>query len=113
VWTDNSDRTLKAAFAAADADEVLAKVAALPINTWEYEAEPGARHLGPTAQDFYSAFGLGASDRHIASLDSSGVALTAIQGLAERNEELERTVADQGERLEALEDELGIATAGG
>jgi Skp family chaperone for outer membrane proteins len=37
--------------------------------------------LGPVAQDFYQAFGLGDSDRTISTVDANGVALAAIQGL--------------------------------
>ena len=37
--------------------------------------------MGPMAQDFRRAFGLGVDDRSINSIDSSGVALAAIQGL--------------------------------
>jgi len=32
-------------------------------------------HLGPVAQDFHAAFGLGADDKHIATVDADGVAL--------------------------------------
>ena len=77
---------------------VLAAVAALPIERWSYKGEP-VRHLGPMAQDFAAAFGLGADDRHIFTLDAAGVALAAIQGL--------HTLARaQQARLEALEREL-------
>jgi len=37
--------------------------------------------VGPTAQDFRAAFGLGEDDRHISTVDSEGVALAAIQAL--------------------------------
>lgn len=33
------------------------------------------------AQDFYAAFGLGESEKHIGTIDADGVALAAIQGL--------------------------------
>ncbi len=39
--------------------------------------------MGPTAQDFYAAFGLGIDDKHIVTVDGNGVALAAIQGLYE------------------------------
>ena len=44
------------------------------------------RHLVPVAEDFPAAFGLGEGATHIASLDSGGVALAAIQGLNARLE---------------------------
>ena len=33
---------------------------------------PGLRHMGPMAQDFYAAFGLGGSDTTITSVDPDG-----------------------------------------
>jgi hypothetical protein len=90
--------------------EVLSKVAALPVRSWQYKAEPGVRHVGPTAQDFYAAFGLGADDRHIASIDADGVSLAAIKGLerevrVERRQrhEQDRRIAHLEVRLAALE----------
>ena len=93
-----SDRNVKEGFEAVDPRRVLAAVLTLPIERWSYKGET-ARHLGPMAQDFAAAFGLGADDRHIFPLDAGGVALTAIQGL-------HALVDTQGARLEALEREL-------
>ena len=59
---------------------MLAKVAALPISTWFIKGYDQL-HMGPMAQDFRAAFGLGASDKTINSTDVQGVALAAIQGL--------------------------------
>jgi hypothetical protein len=76
-----SDRAAKTAFEAVDVGRILAAVLQLPITSWSYRNEPTARHLGPVAQDFYQAFGLGDSDRTISTVDANGVALAAIQGL--------------------------------
>jgi uncharacterized protein YaiE (UPF0345 family) len=54
-----SDRNAKADFASVDAQEVLEKVAALPLQSWSYTNRPGVKHVGPMAQDFRAAFGLG------------------------------------------------------
>ena len=43
-------------------------------------------HIGPMAQDFHAAFGVGADDKHIATVDADGVALAAIQGLNQKVE---------------------------
>ncbi len=110
TWTDASDRNAKENFQPVDPQAVLEGVAQLPITTWNYKTEdPSVRHLGPVAQDFYAAFGLGADDKHIAALDSSGVALAAIQGLyaqnrelAARNAALEAENAAQQAQLDAL-----------
>jgi hypothetical protein len=95
---DDRDRNLKEGFAPVDPRAILARVATLPIETWSYKGE-AARHLGPMAQDFAAAFGLGADDRHIFPLDAGGVALAAIQGLHAQ-------VQAQGARLQALQREL-------
>ena len=81
IWSPSSDRDLKAGFTPVDAREVLAKVAALPITRWHFTNDAATPHLGPVAQDFHAAFGLGADDKHIADVDEGGVALAAIQGL--------------------------------
>lgn len=72
----------KADFAPVGVEQVLAKVARVPITTWRYkEGEGGVRHLGPMAEDFWAAFSIGYGDHTIADLDARGVALAAIQGL--------------------------------
>ena len=76
-----SDRNAKAGFQAADSEGILAKVAELPISTWQYTNAPDVRHVGPTAQDFKAAFGFGAEETRISVVDGLGVALAAIQGL--------------------------------
>lgn len=93
-----SDRALKERFEPVDPREVLAGLLRLPVERWSYRGET-ARHLGPMAQDFSAAFGLGADDRHIFPLDGAGVALAAIQGL-------HGLLQAQATRLEALEREL-------
>jgi len=63
---------VKTNFAQVDGQEVLARLTKVPIQTWNYRAEdPSVRHMGPTVQDFYAAFGPGADDRHLAALDTS------------------------------------------
>lgn len=85
VWTNNSDAGTKEDFEPVSPSAVLARLERLPVKSWSYIAEPGARHIGPTAQDFSRAFGLGADDRHIATLDANGVALAAIKALRAEN----------------------------
>ena len=54
--------------------------------------------MGPMAQDFRDAFGLGETELGISTIDADGVALAAIQGL---NAKLEATVATQARELAA------------
>jgi hypothetical protein len=104
VWTSVSDRNVKENFTAITPGEVLAKVASLPITQWKYKIEPsGIKHIGPVAQDFHAAFGLGDSDKAIGSVDESGVALAAIQGL---NQKLESEAKAKDAEIEALKQNL-------
>lgn len=103
VWTDNSDRSAKENFKPVDSREVLECVAGLPVREWNYKAEgPDVRHLGSVAQDFHAASGLGHDDKHLAALDSAGVALAAIQGL---NRKLDREVAMLRQELKRRDSE--------
>lgn len=102
-WVNSSDRNLKENFRPVDAQDVLAKVAALPIQTWSYTNHPGVKHVGPMAQDFWAAFGLGEDDKHIATVDADGVALAAIGGLNEKFESrMQQLVAENAELKERL-----------
>ncbi len=103
VFTPTSDRNVKENFTPVDGRTVLDKVSSLPISRWNFKELPGAQHIGPMAQDFYSAFGVGPDDKHIATVDADGVALAAIQGLNEKVES-EKQTADA--RIESLEQRL-------
>jgi hypothetical protein len=103
VWTSVSDRNAKEDFTAVTPGDVLARVAALPITQWKYKVEPaGVKHIGPVAQDFHAAFGLGDSDKAIGSVDESGVALAAIQGL---NQKLEQQLQSKDQELQKLKEQ--------
>ena len=95
-----SDVNAKTGIKPADTAAVLDALTDLDISTWQYNSDLGVTHLGPTAQDFDAAFGLGNTPTGIASVDADGVALAAIQALTERNAELESRIA-------ALEAQLG------
>src|SRR5262249_25478123 len=83
-----------------------------PIETWNYKAQDASiRHMGPMAQDFYAAFGLGEDKLGIGTLDAGGVAFAALKGLYELVKE-EETVIDQLKRQAASkEEELKIQKA--
>jgi len=105
-----SDRNIKERFAPLDgqqAEDVLEKLAALPVSRWSYvDGDPRVRHLGPMAQDFRAAFGLGSSHRHIDGVDANGVAVAAIQGLYRHVQELKRDNAALRRSLKRLERRL-------
>jgi hypothetical protein len=103
VLNENSDVNAKQDIVPVDRQEVLARIAQLSISEWSYKDTPEQRHVGPMAQEFHAAFGLGRSDKHIATLDSSGIALAGIQALLRENERLAETNLALLERLGALE----------
>jgi hypothetical protein len=105
--TGSSDRHVKKDFAPVDPQAVLAKVADLPITTWQYKADrDGERHVGPMAQDFYGAFHVGMDDKHISMVDADGVALAAIQGLNQKVESGKREAETEIRSLKAENTEL-------
>lgn len=107
AFSQASDRNVKQDIEPVDPEAVLRKVADLPIAEWSYRHDQNTRHVGPMAQDFHAAFGLGTDERHIATVDADGVALAAIQGLNRHlNRQLEsvrRENAELRERLERIE----------
>jgi len=93
VWTNTSDKNLKENFTPIDKKMILEKLTSLPITRWNYKSEsPSVKHIGPTAQDFYGLFGLGADDISISTIDPSGIALVAIQQLKEENNSLREEI---------------------
>ncbi|UCH87697.1 MAG: hypothetical protein JSU97_04800 [Dehalococcoidia bacterium] len=105
-WSCSSDRDLKENFTPVDGQAVVAALAEMPISMWNSKAQDDSiRHMGPVAQDFYAAFGLGEDELSIGSGDIDGVALAAIQGLYELSQE-------QAERIDALEARVAALEGG-
>ena len=104
-WLSLSDARTKVRLRELDTDDVLAKIAAMPVTEWSYEAQDaGIRHMGPTAQDFHAAFGLGEDPLRIGTLDADGVALAGVKAVEVRTRHL-------SERLAAFETEnAGLRT---
>ncbi|MCB1056069.1 MAG: tail fiber domain-containing protein [Acidobacteria bacterium] len=103
-----SDKNLKENVESVKPGDILDRLATIPIQRWNFtEDQADTPHLGPMAQDFYAAFGLGSDDKHIAATDADGVALAAIQALNQRLlaavEKLEAENHALAARLEALE----------
>ncbi len=109
--TPNSDRNAKTAMAPVDPVAILNRLTEVPIQQWRFKTEAeGVRHVGPMAQDFHAAFGLGERATAIATVDADGVAMAAIQGLNQKIEALKATLDRREEenaqlrrRLESLE----------
>jgi Chaperone of endosialidase len=102
-----SDRNLKANFSSVNPRLILNKLAAIPIQSWNYKSEETTtRHIGPMAQDFRAAFNLGADDKTLNMVDAQGVTMAAIQGLYQQNQELARTVQQQSRQIERLQSQV-------
>jgi hypothetical protein len=100
VWTNASSRTFKDAFAAIDPVEVLHKLVSIPVQTWFYkDNHSDGLHMGPIAEDFAATFGLGSNEKYIGTVDESGVALAAIQGLNKKVETENATLKQQNAEL--------------
>ncbi len=100
-----SDRDAKRDIEPVDRGEVLRALRGLPLSTWRYRADPdGGLHLGPMAQDFAAAFGLGADVRRLAPSDLAGVAVAGVQALEQQLAEKDARIAALEARLAALEE---------
>ncbi|MFO1351644.1 MAG: tail fiber domain-containing protein [Gammaproteobacteria bacterium] len=112
-WSSISDRAVKTDVQSIDPDTILDALLRLPISRWRYLAQAqGIRHIGPMAQDFHAAFGVGEDEHYITGVDADGVALAAIQGL-NRKLEAERDAlkaenAALKAHLEALEAKIDM-----
>ncbi|MDZ7802087.1 MAG: tail fiber domain-containing protein [Trueperaceae bacterium] len=101
-----SSRTMKEDVRPVDGVDVLRTLATIPVTSWRYTADDArALHVGPMAEDFHEAFGLGADRARISTIDADGVALAAIQGLYRELQQRDRRIAQLESRLAALEAE--------
>lgn len=83
-----------------DGFAILRAVVSLPVSTWSYRGEEDVRHLGPMAQDWYAALGLGADDRTIHPIDVNGVSVVAVQALYRMVRGLQDEVGELRRRLD-------------
>jgi hypothetical protein len=117
AWSSISDRNAKKNFSPVNTDAVLKKLAAMPVQSWNYkwEADDAVPHLGPMAQDFKAAFYPGRDDKSISTLEFDGVELAAIQGLNQKVEEQQAELkqkqtelAELKQKNESLEKRLDV-----
>jgi hypothetical protein len=112
AWVNASNRELKENFATTSAEDALARIALLPIYSWNYKAEDATvSHVGPMAEDFYDSFHLGGENgnKNISTIDPAGIALLGIKAL---NEKLERQTFDVSWFLDGLKN-MGIEISNG
>ncbi|MCB1056977.1 MAG: tail fiber domain-containing protein [Acidobacteria bacterium] len=112
TYSPSSDRNKKENISDVQPEDILERLARIPVQKWNYIHDQGdTPHLGPMAQDFYAAFGLGDDDKHIATTDADGVAFAAIQALYQRLLEREAQLDALVARNKALEDRLDAIEA--
>ncbi len=103
-WDVLSDRSSKTNLAAVNGAQLLEKLNQIPIETWSYKTQDASiRHIGPMAQDFAAAFGVGEDNKHINTVDADGVSLAAIQALYRLSQDKDAQIADQREQISTLQ----------
>jgi len=103
AWSTLSDSNAKTAVSSVDHRETLRKISELPVSAWAYKHQQNRRHVGPMAQDFHRAFGLGPDDKFLTAIDLDGVALSALKGLIEVLRDYRDRSAAQARRIAELE----------
>lgn len=94
-WAVISDRNRKELFEPVEGEEVLLRLRSVPVTKWRYidEEDRTVRHIGPMAQDWAVAFGLGPDDRTINMSDFDGVNLAGIKALDARTASLQQQLS--------------------
>ncbi|MBI2820874.1 MAG: tail fiber domain-containing protein [Acidobacteria bacterium] len=108
-FTSSSDAARKQNFQPVDAEDVLRKIQSLTVSSWNFIGQDPKqfRHYGPTAQDFFAAFGhdgvgtIG-TPTTITSTDMAGILMIAVQALEKRTAELQRDKTLLRETVQAL-----------
>ena len=76
----------------------------MPIESWNYRTQDASiRHIGPMAQDFHAAFGLGEDELRINTIDIDGVNMLAVQALENRTRMLQAENDALRDRLAQVE----------
>jgi len=102
-WASVCDSANKTDFRPVDGREVLDRLAGMPVRYYRMkDQDDGTRHIGPVAQDFAAAFGVGETSTAINLSDMDGVTLAAIQALYEDNRQLRQEVEELKARLDVM-----------
>ena len=111
VFNCTSSRTTKENFIAVSGADVLSRLQGIQVSTWNYISEGRTvRHMGPMAEDFFSAFQLGTGNTSIGLQDLTGVSLAAIKELDQRTIEL-RQKTNEVEQLREQVNQLRQANS--
>ena len=109
TFVSASSRTIKDNIESVEPREILDMVSSLPIYKWNYiNDEASVKHIGPIAEEFYELFRLGSDNKHIASLDTSGIALAAIQALSSELKIKSNQIESLEKKNKQLNDRLAV-----
>jgi hypothetical protein len=110
VFNCTSSRATKENFTLTNGEDVLSRLRKIPVSTWNYITEgKQVRHMGPMAEDFYSAFGLGTNNISIGIQDLAGVSIAAVKALEVRTAQLQEKTVEVEQlrtRVNSLEQRL-------
>lgn len=103
AWSILSDSTKKENIKNISPSNYIKALDSIEVYSWNYISQNDSiNHIGPMAQDFYSAFGLGNDPTTINSGDFDGINLLLLKGL---NEKL-GIIENQNTKINNLENEL-------
>jgi hypothetical protein len=107
TWTNGSSRSFKEDFRVLKGTDVLDRINNMSIMSWSFKGTD-EQHIGPVAEDFYSAFKCGTGNPaedslYLAAGDVAGVALVAIQELTRQVKLLQEENAALQQRVKTLE----------
>lgn len=102
LLSEGSSATLKHNLRNTDDEAILETVCSMKMKRWQYLDDPSqAEHIGPIAEEFHAAFGVGSNEKRLASMDVAGVALASVRALNEKLETENQKLEAQNEALEA------------
>lgn len=94
-------------------EDTLEKISEMTLESWNYKGHDPLefRHYGPTAQEFFGAFGddgfgVVGTDTTINSGDMAGILMIAVQALEKRTEDLARQFEEAQFQNAVLEERL-------
>ena len=99
TFSNPSSRLLKENFVDIDGEHVLDLLDGVEVSEWSYIRDPETRHIGPIAEDFWAAFGLGKGATLISPLDVGGISLVSIKTLNQK-------IKEQQSQINTLENEI-------
>jgi len=112
TWTCASSRTLKENYLNVDGEYVLSRVRMTPVTTWNMTGgDRSVRHLGPVAEDFWRAFGLGLGETTLGMGDIDGVNFAAAKALEVRTTQLRAELDARAAQVRTLESQLTATQA--